>query len=172
MAVMYGPIQMLVIGFPGNQFKGEIVPAINEARDKGLIRLIDYLFVMKDKNGNILSIEGTDLGKKEAIKLGAAVGALLGLGAEGLEGAEAGAEIGAEMAAEKSFGLDQEDIDGIAEEIPENSSALIMLVEHLWAKKIKEALRDSEGVLLAQGMLQPEMVVLMGAAMAEAGKGK
>jgi hypothetical protein len=47
-----------------------------------------------------------------------------------------------------------------------------MLVEHLWAKKIKEALRDSEGVLLAQGMLQPEMVVLMGAAMAEARGGK
>jgi uncharacterized membrane protein len=168
MAVMYGPIQMFVIGFPGNQFTGEIIPALNDAREKGLIRLIDYLFVMKDKNDDILSIEGTDLGKKEAIKLGAAVGALLGLGAEGLEGAKAGAEIGAEMAAEKSFGLDQEDIESIAEEIPENSSALVMLVEHLWAKKIKEAMMDSGGVILAQGMLQPEMVVLMGAALAEA----
>ncbi len=168
MSVMFGPIQMFVIGFPGNQFKGEIIPALNEAREKGLIRLIDYLFIMKDESGDILSVEGTDLGKKESIKLGAAVGALLGLGAEGLEGAEAGAEIGAEMAAEKSFGLDQEDIDSIAEEIPENSSALVMLVEHLWAKKIKAALRDSGGILIAQGMLQPEMVVLMGAAMAEA----
>jgi uncharacterized membrane protein len=172
MAVMYGPIQMFVIGFPGNKFKGEIVPALNEAREKGLIRLIDYLFVMKDKNGDIVSIEGTDLGRKEAIELGAAVGALIGLGAEGLEGAKAGAEIGAEMAAERSFGLDQEDIEGIAEEIPENSSALVMLVEHLWAKKIKEALRNSDAVLLAQGMLQPEMVVLMGAALAEAKAGK
>ncbi len=168
MAVMYGPIQMFVIGFPGNEFKGEIVPALNEAREKGLIRLIDYLFVMKDKNGDILSIEGTDLGKKEAIKLGAAVGALLGLGAEGLEGAEAGAVIGAEAVAEGTFGLDQDDIDGIAEEMPENSSALVMLIEHLWAKKIKEAMRDSGGVIIAQGMLQPEMVVLMGAALAEA----
>jgi uncharacterized membrane protein len=172
MAVMYGPIQMFVIAFPGNQFKGEIVPAINEAREKGLIRLIDYLFVMKDANGDILSIQGTDLGKREAIKLGAAVGALMGLGAEGLEGAEAGAKIGAEMAADRNFGLDQEDIDSIAEEIPENSSALVMLVEHLWAKSIKEAMRDSGGVFLAQGMLQPEMVVLMGAALAEASKGK
>lgn len=166
--VMYGPVQMFVIGFPGNQFSGEIVPAIEDAKKKGLIRLIDYLFVMKDKDGNIAAIEGTDLGKDEVVKLGAAIGALLGLGAGGMEGAEVGAMAGAEMAEERSFGLDADDIEDIAEEIPNNSSALIMLVEHLWAKRIKEALRNSGGVMIAQGMLQPEMIVLMGAAIAEA----
>lgn len=171
MAVMYGPIQMLVIGFPGNEFSGEIIPALKEARESGLIRIIDYLFVMKEE-GEIVSLQGTDLGKEDVIKLGSAVGALLGLGAHGLEGAKVGAQAGAEVAAEKSLGFSKEDIEGIADEIPENNSALILLVEHLWAKKIKEALRNSGAVLLAQGMLQPEMVVLMGAALAEAKEGK
>ncbi len=168
MAVMYGPIQMFVIAFPENKFSGEIVPALNEAREKGLIRLIDYLFVMKDENGKIVSIEGTDLGKEDVVKFGAAIGALLGLGAAGMEGAKAGAKAGAEAAAEKSLGFTMEDVESIAEEIPLNSSALFMLVEHLWAKKIKEALRNSGGVMLAQGMLQPEVVAMMGSALAEA----
>jgi len=165
---MYGPVQMFVIGFPGNQFSGEIIPALEDAKKKGLIRLIDYLFVMKDGQGNIAAVEGTDLGQDEVIKLGAAIGALMGFGAGGIEGAEIGAKAGAEMAAERSFGLTADDMEDIAEEIPNNSSALIMLVEHLWAKKIKEALRNSGGVMIAEGMLQPEAIVLMGAVLAEA----
>jgi len=173
MTVMYGPIQMFVIGFPGNKFSGEILPALNDAKKKGFIRLIDYLFVTKDGKGNITSIEGTDLGKDEVIKLGAAVGALLGLGAGGIEGAKAGAQAGAELAADGSFGYSIDDILNLgADKIPNNSSALIMLVEHLWAKGIKDALRNSEAVLISQGMLQPEAIILMGAALAEAKKKK
>jgi uncharacterized membrane protein len=173
MTVMYGPIQMFVIGFPGNKFSGEILPALNDAKKKGVIRLIDYLFVTKDGKGNITSIEGTDLGKDEVIKLGAAVGALLGLGAGGIEGAKAGAEAGAELAADGSFGYSIDDILNLgADKIPNNSSALIMLVEHLWAKGIKEALRNSNGVLISQGLLQPEAIIMMGAALAEAKKKK
>ena len=170
---MYGPIQMFVIGFPGNRFSGEILPALNDAKKKGLIRLIDYLFITKDGKGNITSIEGTDLGKDEVIKLGAAIGALFGLGAGGMKGAKAGAQAGAELAAEGGFGYSIEDIMNLgADEIPNNSSALIMLVEHLWAKGIKDALRNSGAVMISQGMLQPEAIVLMGAALAEAEKNK
>jgi uncharacterized membrane protein len=173
MAVMYGPIQMFVIGFPGNKFSGEILPALNDAKKKGLIRLIDYLFITKDGKGNITSIEGTDLGEDEVVKLGAAIGALFGLGAAGMKGAKAGAQAGAELAAEGGFGYSIEDIMNLgADEIPNNSSALIMLVEHLWAKGIKDALRNSGAVLISQGMLQPEAIVLMGAALAEAEKNK
>jgi uncharacterized membrane protein len=119
------------------------------------------------------SIEGTDLGKDEVIKLGAAIGALFGLGAGGMEGAKIGAEAGAELAADGSFGYSIDDIMNMgADDIPKNSSALIMLVEHLWAKSIKDALRNSGGVMISQGMLQPEAIILMGAALAEAQKKK
>jgi uncharacterized membrane protein len=95
------------------------------------------------------------------------------LGRGGIEGAKVGAQAGAELAADGSFGYSIDDIlDLGADKIPNNSSALIMLVEHLWAKDIKEALRNSDAVLISQGLLQPEAIVLMGAALAEAEKKK
>lgn len=158
---MYGPMQLFAIVFPENKFSGEIIPAINEARDKGLIRMIDYLFVSKDKDGNLTTVQGTDLGKKEVKELGSAIGALIGLGAGGMEGAEVGAEEGAKFA-ERERGLTRNDVKDIAENIPKNSSAVLMVVEHLWAKNIKQALVDSGGIMLAQGMLTPELMVEIG----------
>lgn len=164
--VMYGPMQLFVIAFPGNEFKGEIAPAILEARDKGIIRLIDYVFVLKDEDGNVGLMEGTDLGRKEIVQLHSVLGALLGLGAGGLEGAEIGAEVGAKYG-EYDMGLSMEDVKNIADKIPENSAALLMVVEHLWAKKIKQTLVNANGIMVAQGMITPELIVMMGAAMAE-----
>jgi uncharacterized membrane protein len=162
--VMYGPLQLFVIGFSGNQFSGEILPAINEARDKNIIRMIDYLFVSKDAQRNISAVKGTDLGRKEIKELDSVLGALLGLGAAGVHGAEEGAELGAEFS-KNDLGLKERDVKAIANDIPNNSSALLMIVEHLWAKKIKQAVTDSNGIVLAQGMLTPELVVRVGAAL-------
>jgi uncharacterized membrane protein len=107
--VLYGPIQLFVIGFHGNQFKGEIIPAINEARENGIIRMIDYVFLMKDTGGNITAVQGTDLGRKEIKFFDSVLGALIGYGAAGAEGAELGAKVGAEYA-EMNLGLTEEDI--------------------------------------------------------------
>jgi uncharacterized membrane protein len=165
--VLYGPMQMFAIVFPGNKFTGEIVPAINDAREKGLIRMIDYLFVSKDENGTITAVKGTDLGKKEVKQLNSVIGALLGLGAGGIEGAKIGAEEGARFG-ERDLGLSKRDVRDIVDNIPNNNSALLMIVEHLWAKNIKQALVNSGGIMLAQGMLTPEVVVEIGAALREA----
>jgi uncharacterized membrane protein len=141
-----------------------IIPAIAEARENGTIRLIDYIFVMKDSNGDMMSIQGTDLGRKEIEAFDSVLGALLGLGAGGMEGAIAGAEAGAKYG-EYDMGFTERDVKNIAEEIPNNSSALLMVVEHLWTKKIKEALVNANGIMIAQGMLTPELVVMIGAAL-------
>ncbi len=162
--VMYGPMQLFVIGFPGNKFSGEILPAINDARDTDLIRMIDYLFIFKDKNGRVSSVKGTDLGKKEVKQLDSVLGALIGLGAGGIKGAKAGAEEGARFG-ERDMGLSKKDIREIAENFPINSSALLMIVEHLWAKGIKQALVNSGGIMLAQGMVTPEVVAEIGMAL-------
>ncbi len=162
--VMYGPMQIFVIGFPENQFSGEILPAINEARDKDIIRMIDYFFISKDEQGNISTLSGTDLGRKEIKQLDSVIGGLLGFGAGGSKGAKAGMEAGAKFS-ENDRGLSERDIREIAENIPDNSSALLMIVEHLWAKKIKQALVNSNGVMLAQGMLTPELVERVGEAL-------
>lgn len=159
--VLYGPIQLFVIGFPGNQFKGEIIPAINEARENGIIRMIDYVFLMKDTGGNITAVQGTDLGRKEIKFFDSMLGALIGYGAAGAEGAELGAKVGAEYA-EMNLGLTEEDIRKAAKQIPNNSSSLLMIVENLWAKKIKQALVNTGGVMVAQGTLTPELMVRIG----------
>lgn len=159
-------MQLYVIGFPDNQFKGDIIPAINEARDNGIIRMIDYFFVMKDEDGNLLSVQGTDLGRKEIQQFNSVLGALLGLGAGGIEGAKAGAEAGAKFG-EHDVGFTESDIQNITEYIPKNSSALLMLVENLWAKKIKQAIVDADGMVIAQGAITPELVVKIGAALAQ-----
>jgi uncharacterized membrane protein len=162
--VLYGPMQVFAIGFPGNKFSGEILPAINDARDTDLIRMIDYLFISKDANGRVMSVRGTDLGKKEIEEFHSVLGALIGLGAGGIEGARIGAEEGARFG-EHDMGLSKNDIRNIAENLPNNSSALLMIVEHLWAKGIKQALVNSGGIMLAQGMLTPEVVIEIGAAL-------
>ena len=81
-----------------------------------------------------------------------------------MEGAIVGAEIGAKFA-QYDKGFTERDIKNIADDIPNNSSALLMVVEHLWAKKIKEALVNANGIMVAQGLLTPELVVRIGAAL-------
>ncbi len=142
-------------------------PAINDAREKGLIRLIDYAFLSKDADGTLSGQEGTDLGPVEVEEMGAVVGGLIGLGAGGREGAKKGAKAGAERAKEKemtnerTYGLSQDDIDDIVDAFPKNSSAAFAIIEHLWAKDIKQAVMDSNGTVLVHGMLTPELLVML-----------
>jgi uncharacterized membrane protein len=159
--VLYGPMQLFVIGFPGNKFKGEIVPAINEAKEKRIIRMIDYLFISKDKDGKIVSSKGTDLGRKEIKELDSVLGSLLGLGMAGIEGAKVGALAGEEFG-EHDLGISEEDMRDIVGYIPKNTSVLVMIVEHLWAKKIKQTLVNANGLMIAQGMITPELMVMIG----------
>jgi uncharacterized membrane protein len=161
--VMFGPLQMFVFGFPGNEFKGEILPALDKAREKGIIRFVDYMFVLKDKKGKLTQVEGTDLGDTELVELGAGIGALIGFGAGGEEGANKGYREGEEMVAERGIGFTQKDMDRVAKDIPNNSSALIMIIEHLWAKDLKQQLLDANAVMIAHGMLTRDMFIQIGA---------
>jgi uncharacterized membrane protein len=164
--VIYGPMQLLAVGFPGNEFSGEVLPAIRDVKEKGLIRVIDYAFVMKDEDGNMVGVTGTDLGPGEVEQLGEAVGALIGLGAGGAKGAKAGAEMAREGELENdvTYGLSQEDIDEIVDSFPNNTSGLFAIIEHLWAKDLKQAVMDSNGIVV-QGMLKPELFVRIGEAL-------
>jgi uncharacterized membrane protein len=159
-------LQLLVVGFEGNKFSGEIVPELDALRNSGMIRLIDLVFVTKDDEGDVTSVQLSDLSDEEKIEFGMTAGALIGFGAAGDAGAEAGAEVGAENVLEGDFGVADEDIDEIAAELDANSSALMLLVEHLWSIPMKEAIIHSNGRLIGNWIIQPEMLVEMGAEMA------
>lgn len=166
--VMYGPMQMLVIAFEDPKFHGQIRRELESVMEKGMIRLIDLLFIWKDKEGNITSMEATQLNEEEKMRFGAVVGGLIGFGARGEEGAIAGMEEGALAAAHENYGITEEDIWEITEDIPEGTAAAIFIIEHLWAKELKQALRDAGGVLVSQGMITPKLLVLVGEELAEA----
>ena len=168
--VMYGPMQMLVVAFENPKFHGKIRHELESVMEKGMIRLIDLLFIWKDADGNVTSLEATQLNEEERMRFGAVVGGLIGLGAGGEEGARTGMEEGTLAAAQENYGITEEDIQEITEAIPENTAAAVFIIEHLWAKKLKQALRDAGGVLVSQGMLTPELLIAVGEELEEAVK--
>lgn len=166
--VMYGPMQLLVIVFENPDFHGQIRRELESVMEKGMIRLIDLLFVWKDEKGNIKSMEATQLGQEEKIQFGAVVGGLIGYGAGGEEGTREGTEAGILAAAQENYGITDEDILEVTDAIPEGTAAAILIIEHLWAKSLNQAIRDAGGVLVSQGMLTPELLAVVGEELAEA----
>jgi uncharacterized membrane protein len=168
--IIFGPMQLLVIVFDNPNFHGQIRRELESVMNKGMIRLIDLLFIWKDEEGNIKSMEATQLDEEEKMRFGAVVGGLIGYGAGGEEGEKKGTEAGILAAAQENYGITEEDILEITEAIPEGTAAAILIIEHLWAKSLKQAIRDSGGVLVSQGMLTPELLIAVGEELAEAVK--
>jgi uncharacterized membrane protein len=166
--VLYGPMQLLVIGFENPDFHGQIRKALGSAMEKGVVRLIDARFVWKDADGNVRGMEATQLSDEERERFGSVVGALIGFGAGGEEGAQTGAEAGTMAAVERTYGMTEEDVKRISDAIPNDTAAAVFLIEHLWAKELKQALRDANGFLIADGIVTPEALVMAGAALREA----
>jgi uncharacterized membrane protein len=163
---LMGPIQLVVIGFPPDaQFRGEIVRAMSDIRGRGVIRLLDVLFVRKDNAGRITtSIHESDLSLQEREVLGAVVGGLLGLAAGGDEESEAlGATLAAQAIADDAFGFGIGDLQNVKDKIPPGNAALVLLIEHQWALELKGAVRGAGGVPIVQGFLTPEALFMVGA---------
>ena len=164
-----GPLQVLVIGFEQPQLDGSILGELERASASGATRVVDALGVYKSTTGDIAAAAVSELTEDEAMVYGAWVGALVGLGAGGIEGAEVGAVVGAVSAVDEyDYGLDDESIESIAEDIPPGGGAMLLVIEHTWAIPLRNALRASGGIMIAQDFLSPELLISLGALAAEA----
>jgi hypothetical protein len=155
MSAKIGPVQLLAIGFgPDANFEGRIMAELARLEGEGTIRILDLLFVAKEEDGDLVALDyqGEDLG--------GIVGALLGFDFE--DDGDGPAET-AEAVGGHAFGLGREQIEGIAANLPAGHAAGILLVEHVWARRFKNAVRDAGGVPLGEGFLTPETVALVGA---------
>jgi len=162
-----GPLQLLVIGFADPQLDGSVLGALADASDAGHIKIVDMLGVYKDEDGSVLVAESTDLTEDEAMTYGAWVGALIGLGADGSEGAEMGALVGAMNAADEyEYGLDAEALASIADDIPAGGAGMLLVIDHAWAVPLRDAVRASGGIVIAQDFLNPEALIALGAEVA------
>jgi len=160
--VVYGPLQLLVIGFGQAALPLDFINQLRRVRDDGIVRLVDALYVAKDEHGDLNEIRVTDFSIEEMAVFGTLAGALFGYGAAGEDGAVMGAVFGELAAEDREFGLDSDDIDEIADRIPRGSSAAFILLEHLWAIGLKESLRNTNGVVIAHGWLTPATLIAMG----------
>jgi hypothetical protein len=128
-----GPVDYLVVRFPGNKFSGKIVPEIVDLEKKGIIRLIDLVLVLKDAKGKLAITELNELR------------------------GDAGKEF-QELAKKTAEWFSIGDIDAIAESLPNNSSAGLMLYENVWAIRFKKALLDADAELIDMGRIHPDVI--------------
>jgi Family of unknown function (DUF6325) len=127
-----GPVDVYIIGFPGNKFTGRIAPAIMELVENGTIRILDLLFVMKDADGVVTTLEVSDLDED-------------GAGFVGIDTTQPGA-------------LGPEDAEEVSDDLPANSAALLIAFENLWVGKVVDALRAADAVLIDQIRIPVDVV--------------
>ena len=156
-----GPVQLLVLGFRNTDFHGEIIAELERIRDTDMIRVIDALAVYKDKDGNLEVEHLSNLSTEEAVELGSKVGALIGLEIDGEAAghAERPAANGAEM-------FDDQEWDVLGE-IPPDSAAALILIEHHWAVPLRDAIERAGGFRLADAFVSPLDLVSIGLLTAE-----
>ena len=118
-----GPVEYLIVEFPGNKFKGEIVPALKELTKNGTIHIIDLLFIKKDAQGAVIAVELNNLPAAEAAPFDDLDGEIDGL-------------------------LNEEDFQIVAGKLRPNSSAALLVFEHAWATRLRDAVVKSGGRLV------------------------
>jgi hypothetical protein len=128
-----GPVDYMIVAFPGNEFRGEIAPALADLVEAGTIRIIDLAFVGKDADGEIVAFEVSDLDPDVR---------------EGLE------KIGIEV----SGLFNEDDLMSAGEELEPNTSAALLVWENVWARDVAQKMRDAGGVLLDFERLPHEVV--------------
>ena len=133
-----GPLEYTVLGFEGNRFNGEIAKEISKVVEKRIVRLIDVVMITKDIDGEVTVIELDNKDDPRFAGFAGMMDDLMGL-------------------------LTPEDIASIGEGLPNNTSALILLFEHRWAEKIKEAVTAAGGFLVSRDTISPEILELVNA---------
>lgn len=120
-----GPIEVLVVGFPGSQFNGGILPALEDVVERDIVSIVDCLLMTKNEDGSVEFVEIDEVGSDEDVaKLAALMDEANGL-------------------------LNDEDIDTFAEALQPGDSAAALVFEHTWAKPFSDAVVDSGGVMIA-----------------------
>src|SRR5215218_9372353 len=156
-----GPVQLIVLGFDHPDFRGEIIAELERLRKSDTVRVIDSLAVYKDADGELEVQHLSNLTADEAIELGSVIGALIGLGIEGEAGAEAGAIAGAEAMADGVDILSEEEWD-VLEDIPPDSAAALILIEHHWAVGLRDAVARAGGSRLGDSFISPLDLIEIG----------
>jgi uncharacterized membrane protein len=128
-----GPIELIAISFPGNKFKGEIAPALMDLVEDDIIRVIDAVFVTKDNADNISIVALSDMDDAVAEKFNTIISSASSM-------------------------LEPEDVEELLDKIERNSSAAILLFEHVWARRVVEMVSRADGRLVLDARVPGSVV--------------
>ncbi len=128
---MLGPIDYIIVGFEGNKFNGSILRALGDAIDNGTIALVALALISKNDKGTVSTIDVANTGDDYAVNF--------------VEKYKPGSEK-----------VDKDDIQEMADLLENNTSAGLLVIEQLWAKPLKKAIIDANGVLVAEGRIHPD----------------
>lgn len=131
-----GPLEYIVIGFEGNRFNGEIAKEIEAVVESRAIRIVDLVFVTKDIDDEVAVVEIDNRDDERFAGFAPLLADLMGL-------------------------LTPEDISQLADELPTNTSALIVLFEHRWAEGVKKAIIGAGGFLISRSTIAPELLEIV-----------
>ncbi len=126
--MVLGPLEYMVIGCPGNQFTREIVPELRFIQEKGLIRVVDVVFVRKNADNTVSALEVSDLEDDEQAAFGIMQESMMGL-------------------------ITPQDIVSLSSTLPSDTSAALILLEHLWLQKLEASIERANGVVHIGGMV-------------------
>jgi uncharacterized membrane protein len=163
-------VQLIVLGFSHPNFHGEVIAELERLHENGMVKVIDSLAVYKDADGELEVEHLSNLTQEEAIEVGSKIGALIGLGIAGEEGMEAGAAAGAEQAADEGISVFDGDEWDVLEDIPNDSAAALILLEHHWAVPLRDAIARAGGFRISDGFISPLDLVEIGLMTADEAK--
>ena len=154
-----GPLQIVLVGFETTErFRGDIARELGELRGRGMLRVLDARLFHRAPDGKLTEIDLNPVLAEAGAAPNRAIAHLLGANGAGGNGARPPAEAFARTA-----GFALEDLRQLTDEIGPGDHAAVLLVEHLWAARLREAVREAGGRLLGQGFLTPEVMMIVGA---------
>jgi hypothetical protein len=151
-------VQLLVVGFEQPNFQGEVLEQLQSLREHDVVRVIDILVASKDAEGEVTTLQISDLSANEAQELGEVVKALIGLG----EIAGGDAEGAAQLWSQEEGELSEEDLLDVLAEIPPETAVAIALLEHRWAIPLREAIITAGGFPIIDTWVHPRDLVEIG----------
>ena len=147
-----GPVQLIVLGFDRPDFRGEMTAELERLHENDAVRVIDALAVYKDADGELEVAHLSNVSDEHASEFGRVVGALVGLDVEDEPAA----------AADDGTGSDEEGAWDVLDDIPRDSAAALLLIEHHWAVPLRDGIVRAGGFRIADGFISPLDLVVTG----------
>ena len=127
---MHGPIDYIIVGFEKLNFSGEILNELKAQEEKGIIKVLALALIAKDSGGAVTSVDVASLGDEAVVEF--------------------------TQTLPSSDLVNEEDITEVGELLDNDTAAGLLIVEHLWAKGLKQAIINANGTLIAEGRIHPE----------------